>query len=312
MIKETYMYDYLIENDFNIYNFDISQRKYRKKIKIKKVDILPLPTNYDTKIEDRVAEIYVHKDYKYFLYKNGIRMNVNKDLIQIFTPKNIESLIKDRLLYRLSIGHGILALLRLNKNFILHGTCLNVGGKNISILAPSRTGKTTLSAGLLKYKDVHLVSDDKTVINGNDLNVLYGSSVMRIWDDSAKVIFPNINTSELQEANYLGKKYLDTCKIKNKHSYKSGNINDLYFLREKKGCLDIEVKKMSKSQLFTELVKQIDNINTLSFKEINDEINNITKLVNSNVNGYYIDFEHNFEKINNFINEMYLIIKGIN
>lgn len=165
---------------------------------------------------------------------------------------------------------------------------------------------------IMQEKLVQYDKQSKTVINGNDLNVLYGSSVMRIWDDSAKVIFPNINTSELQEANYLGKKYLDTCKIKNKHSYKSGNINDLYFLREKKGCLDIEVKKMSKSQLFTELVKQIDNINTLSFKEINDEINNITKLVNSNVNGYYIDFEHNFEKINNFINEMYLIIKGIN
>jgi hypothetical protein len=44
--------------------------------------------------------------------------------------------------------------------FSVHGAALDVDGKGISLIAPSKSGKTTHSWGLLRMKDARLVTDD--------------------------------------------------------------------------------------------------------------------------------------------------------
>ncbi len=44
--------------------------------------------------------------------------------------------------------------------YSVHGACIDYNGKGVCLIAPSGTGKTTHTYGLLRYSDVRVVSDD--------------------------------------------------------------------------------------------------------------------------------------------------------
>ena len=44
--------------------------------------------------------------------------------------------------------------------YSVHGAVLDIDGKGVTLIAPSKTGKTTQSWGLLRLKNTHLISDD--------------------------------------------------------------------------------------------------------------------------------------------------------
>jgi hypothetical protein len=44
--------------------------------------------------------------------------------------------------------------------YSVHGAAIDIGGKGVSLIAPSGTGKTTHSWGLLRMTDARLISDD--------------------------------------------------------------------------------------------------------------------------------------------------------
>lgn len=58
----------------------------------------------------------------------------------------------------------------------VHGAALDVNGRGVSLIAPSKTGKTTHSWGLLRGNDVRLVTDDWYFVHLSDRRPLaYGS-----------------------------------------------------------------------------------------------------------------------------------------
>ena len=76
--------------------------------------------------------------------------------------------------------------------FSIHGALLDVNGKGISIIGPSGTGKTTLSYGLLKYKETKLVSDDwyffhfensDAVAYASEKNTYIRADVAKVWPE---------------------------------------------------------------------------------------------------------------------------------
>ncbi|MEM3395825.1 MAG: aldolase [Thermoplasmata archaeon] len=76
--------------------------------------------------------------------------------------------------------------------YSIHGACLDVDGRGVSIIAPSGTGKTTHAFGLLQMKGVKLISDDwHFVRNFGDEFVAYTSEkncyirddLSRIWPE---------------------------------------------------------------------------------------------------------------------------------
>ena len=42
----------------------------------------------------------------------------------------------------------------------VHGACVDIGGRGVCLIAPSGTGKTTHTYGLLRLKGVRVISDD--------------------------------------------------------------------------------------------------------------------------------------------------------
>jgi hypothetical protein len=79
----------------------------------------------------------------------------------------------------------------------IHANALAVGDSAIGILAPSQTGKTTLTTALLRQalqddgrNDVAMMSDDMMAIHhiNNEYRVYPGWPLFRVWPDTAKTI----------------------------------------------------------------------------------------------------------------------------
>ena len=60
--------------------------------------------------------------------------------------------------------------------YSVHGAVLDLDGKGVTLIAPSKTGKTTQSWGLLRMPNAHLISDDWYFVKlGNGRPIAYGS-----------------------------------------------------------------------------------------------------------------------------------------
>jgi hypothetical protein len=92
----------------------------------------------------------------------------------------------------------------IHSRYSVHGAAIDVFGRGISLIAPSGTGKTTLSYGLLLDRNARLVSDDwfyarilgdLVVCGASEKNVYIRSSIQDVYPEFAKVI----RTTKLDE-----------------------------------------------------------------------------------------------------------------
>lgn len=74
----------------------------------------------------------------------------------------------------------------------VHGAAIDIGGAGVSIIAPSGTGKTTHSWGLLRLKGARLVSDDWFFVRmyeqgplafGSEKNCYIDADIGKIWGE---------------------------------------------------------------------------------------------------------------------------------
>jgi hypothetical protein len=79
----------------------------------------------------------------------------------------------------------------------VHGAAIDVMGKGVSIIAPSRTGKTTHAWGLLRMKEARLVTDDwyfvrlsdkRPLAFGSEKNCYTEGDIADIWTEYRKLI----------------------------------------------------------------------------------------------------------------------------
>jgi hypothetical protein len=76
--------------------------------------------------------------------------------------------------------------------YSVHGAAIDIGGKGVSLIAPSGTGKTTHSWGLLRMKNARLISDDwyfvrlsskRPLAFGSEKNCYVDADIARIWNE---------------------------------------------------------------------------------------------------------------------------------
>jgi hypothetical protein len=81
--------------------------------------------------------------------------------------------------------------------YSVHGAAIDVGGKGVSLIAPSGTGKTTHSWGLLTLKNARLVSDDWYFVRlstreplafGSEKNSYIEADLGKIWGLYEKLV----------------------------------------------------------------------------------------------------------------------------
>ena len=74
----------------------------------------------------------------------------------------------------------------------VHGAALDVAGKGVSLIAPSKSGKTTHSWGLLRMDDARLVTDDwyfvrtsskRPLAYGSEKNFYVEGDIASIWPE---------------------------------------------------------------------------------------------------------------------------------
>jgi serine kinase of HPr protein (carbohydrate metabolism regulator) len=76
----------------------------------------------------------------------------------------------------------------MTNRYSIHGSCIDINGQGIVMIAPSNTGKTTHSFGLLLYRNASLVSDDWLFVRLKKQNAIAYSSERNsyIRDDIGK------------------------------------------------------------------------------------------------------------------------------
>lgn len=79
-----------------------------------------------------------------------------------------------------------------HKIYSVHGAALDLDGVGVTLIAPSKTGKTTQSWGLLRGDNVRLVTDDwyfvkltsgRPIINGSEKNCYIDADIGDIWEE---------------------------------------------------------------------------------------------------------------------------------
>jgi hypothetical protein len=81
--------------------------------------------------------------------------------------------------------------------YSVHGAAIDVGGKGVSIIGPSRTGKTTHSWGLLRLGNARLISDDWYFVRlskreplafGSEKNCYIEADIGKIWNEYERLV----------------------------------------------------------------------------------------------------------------------------
>lgn len=76
--------------------------------------------------------------------------------------------------------------------FSVHGAALDIDGSGVTLIAPSKTGKTTQSWGLLRMSNAHLISDDwyfvsfgsgRPSVHGSEKNCYIDADIGDVWEE---------------------------------------------------------------------------------------------------------------------------------
>ncbi|MCL1811445.1 MAG: hypothetical protein FWG41_04440 [Methanomassiliicoccaceae archaeon] len=76
--------------------------------------------------------------------------------------------------------------------YSVHGAVLDMDGKGVTLIAPSKTGKTTQSWGLLRMSNAHLISDDwyfvklgsgRPIAYGSEKNCYIDADIGDVWEE---------------------------------------------------------------------------------------------------------------------------------
>ena len=76
--------------------------------------------------------------------------------------------------------------------YSVHGAAIDIDGRGVTLIAPSKTGKTTQSWGLLRMENSHLISDDwsfvqfctgRPRINGSEKNCYIDADIGDVWEE---------------------------------------------------------------------------------------------------------------------------------
>ncbi|MDD7423774.1 MAG: hypothetical protein PUK31_02035 [Candidatus Methanomethylophilaceae archaeon] len=81
--------------------------------------------------------------------------------------------------------------------FAVHGAALDIDGRGVCIIAPSKTGKTTQSWGLLRNDNAHLITDDwffvrltgrRPRIHGSEKNCYIDADIGDVWEEYVPLV----------------------------------------------------------------------------------------------------------------------------
>jgi len=81
--------------------------------------------------------------------------------------------------------------------YSVHGAAIDIEGRGVSLIAPSGTGKTTHSWGLLRLKNARLVSDDWYFVRlssreplafGSEKNCYIEADIGKIWNEYERLV----------------------------------------------------------------------------------------------------------------------------
>ena len=76
--------------------------------------------------------------------------------------------------------------------YSVHGAALDIDGRGVTLIAPSKTGKTTQSWGLLRMENAHLISDDwyfvsfgtgRPSVSGSEKNCYIDADIGDVWEE---------------------------------------------------------------------------------------------------------------------------------
>jgi len=92
----------------------------------------------------------------------------------------------------IALGISGCVLEEAHDTYSVHGAVLDIDGKGVTLVAPSKTGKTTQSWGLLRTSNAHLISDDWYFVKlgkgrpfayGSEKNCYIDADIGDVWEE---------------------------------------------------------------------------------------------------------------------------------
>ncbi|WP_269518229.1 hypothetical protein [Alteromonas sp. BMJM2] len=155
---------------------------------------------------------------------------------------------------------GLALWLELQGVICLHGNALTKNNRTIVLLAPSGTGKSTLSSWLMQ-QGYQLMSDDMVALHktekGNGYRLFPSWPVMRLWPDSINTTLNSNEQHEKVHANF-DKKVISVQP--NNENFKSKLLTDIIILNRQdtpktKNKNNIDVRSLNGSAAVMALLK---------------------------------------------------------
>ena len=84
-----------------------------------------------------------------------------------------------------------------HKVYSVHGAALDIDGKGVTLIAPSKTGKTTQSWGLIRTNNAHLITDDwffvrltegRPRIHSSEKNCYIDADIGDVWEEYTPLV----------------------------------------------------------------------------------------------------------------------------
>jgi hypothetical protein len=177
--------------------------------------------------------------------------------------------------------------LELNNVLCIHANALAYKNQSIALVAPSRTGKTTLTAAMSAY-GFAMMTDDMMALHQNKENeyIIYPSwPIARLWPDSMNDLLKNNKLAKTDEYYQNVHKQFDKKQVNFndeqnlKFCHQAKKLSTVYFLNRVtnvKAIADITIEKIPPAQAIILLIQ--NSILGDAYHALNLEKNRIKKL----------------------------------
>ena len=128
-------------------------------------------------------------------------------------------------------------VLRQMNLLVIHGSAIvdNKSGKVTALIAPSGTGKTTLSLSLCRSGRYSLLADDMIVMEkiGGDYYVYHDLGYVKLWPNSLDIVYPMVKRQFNEKTDRLAKCIIPFAKITSGYHVEKAPINRMIYVHTK-------------------------------------------------------------------------------
>lgn len=194
-------------------------------------------------------------EFFHFRYEDGAAFILDSSGSNIWATWPDTLTYEDSLTYLLGPILGF--FLHIKGIIPLHASAISFGESGIAFVGHSGVGKSTL-ATIFAEHGCHVLTDDilPVIEDGQGFQAMPGYPVLRLWPESADLLFGAPNALPLLSPNWT-KRYVDLRQANYHFSSSPMSLSGIYLLSNKKRVASAQIELVSPSRAVIELISNV-------------------------------------------------------